>query len=219
MDGETLAQWQAFFDEDALRMAEDHQAYCESGDYWQIHWRTRALCSYYASPERVNIPAFFYDGGFPGEEPTEEEKAWVYAAKYGDGEHGAIEVHRYSAEKVDMVLKAYFGLSLGKTQKVGLYPEKNFLYNPETDCYYTAHNDALAAGPRLLAGYTLADGSVALVYVDQCLSYSDTDGQWRTGTLESFTVLEPQEDGTWRFLCNLPLDGFTYFEYARLPAA
>ena len=95
-------------------------------------WYAMALTSTYATPEQVDIAAFFADG-FPYESdvpPTDLE--WELL-KNIEGFQRNEYFRRMKKSAMDEVLITVFGLTLEQTDGVGL---EKLTYLEETDCYY-----------------------------------------------------------------------------------
>lgn len=124
------------------------------GDYW---WYNMALTSEYDCPENLDLYSFFYNGfkdevAGPEElERLEQEGLWM-----------ELDIQKNPVQKMDQILKAYFGLSLEQTNGVGL---DGMIYLAETDSYYKCAGDFWCGeGAGFCRGYRSEDGRVVLYY-------------------------------------------------------
>ena len=124
------------------------------GDYW---WYNMALTSEYDRPENLDLYSFFYNGFIdevagPEElERLEQEGLWM-----------ELDIQKNPVQKMDQVLKTYFGLSLEQTNGVGL---DGMIYLAETDSYYKCAGDFWCGeGAVFSRGHRTEDGRVVLYY-------------------------------------------------------
>lgn len=124
------------------------------GDYW---WYNMAMTSEYACPEDLDLYNFFYNGfkdevaGPEEREKLEQEGLWM-----------ELDIQKNPREKMDALLKTYFGLSLEQTNGVGL---DGMIYLAETDSYYKCAGDFnCGEGAVFTRGYRTEDGRVVLYY-------------------------------------------------------
>lgn len=106
-----------------------------------------AMGSIYESPASMDIGLIFYDGfhlGDPGWESFSPDEV-AYLLEQGFSRD--ISAQKRPAEQLDEILNAYFGISL-----YDVAIPADWVYYPETDSYYSNHNDAY-----LVHSFTLMD--------------------------------------------------------------
>ena len=151
----------------------------------EADWYSRALTSCYDSPAGIDLFQLFY-GGIPGADntPSAEELAFL---KDQPGYEPDFDLVRIPAKEMDRVLTEYFGITLADTKQIGL---ENFMYDPDTDCYYHCHTDT----------------NLGFREVKSCEDLGS--GLWRIGYTtplgESCIVALQQTANGWLILFNLP---------------
>lgn len=103
------------------------------------NWYNLALTCYYTIPSELDVYKFFYNGfpDIPSNYATAEERELLKDMPNFDLLEYC-EITQLPAERMDAVLKEYFGIPLSAFDMTG-----NPLYYVEsTDCYYIFHNDA-----------------------------------------------------------------------------
>lgn len=150
-------------------------------------WYNMSLKSLYDTPAQIDLYQLFYSAPWGDLSLSEEDLAFVK-------EHGLDPeisfVHKYPAEKMNEVLLKHLGITLEQTDGVGL---DQFLYNPDTDCYYDMHGDLSMGYPNFLKGIQSENGDVIIFY--EMHSF--------VRDMQDFAVtLRQQEDGTYWILSN-----------------
>lgn len=124
------------------------------GEYW---WYNMAMTSEYARPEDLDLYNFFYNG-FKDEVAGPEEREKLEQA----GLWMELDIQKNPREKMDQLLKTYFGRSLEQMSGVGL---DGMIYLVETDSYYKCAGDFnCGEGTVFTRGYRTEDGRVVLYY-------------------------------------------------------
>lgn len=124
------------------------------GEYW---WYNMAMTSEYACPEDLDLYNFFYNG-FKDEIAGAEEREKLEKA----GLWMELDIQKNPREKMDTLLKTYFGLSLEQMSGVGL---EYMIYLEETDSYYKCAGDfCCGESAQFHRGYWTEDGRIVLHY-------------------------------------------------------
>lgn len=162
---------------------------------YDSNWYNQAMTHVFNSPEELWLSEFFYNG-FPEEsnEPTPEENAFLHncwsASNWLEVEGNLeLDLVRLPADRMDQILRQYFGIGLADTRGYGL---EQLTYWDDTDCYYSAHGDNNAVFDFTVDLVTLSsDGNYQVRYsVD--------------GGAESYVItLKPNGDG-YLIVSNLP---------------
>lgn len=126
-------------------------------------WYNMALSCYFAAPEYVNLD-WFFTNGFDGETISQEEEELLTQM----GIRVDRDTKKNPREKMDQVLKTYFGISLEQTKGVGLGENWDEMpYVEETDSYYAdSHGYVSKRNPKFTKGHRTEDGKVVLFYPD-----------------------------------------------------
>ena len=114
--------------------------------------RSMLLVSEYNDPQDIDLFRTFYHGFHHG--ITQEERDAL-------GWNGYFNEVKVTAAEMDQTLRAYLGLGLEETNKVGL---DTFNYLSAYNAYYTAHTDFGGDWFTMRSGRVRADGTIALVY-------------------------------------------------------
>lgn len=149
------------------RLTEDElKKYAEYfGDY--NIWYAQALTSLYDSAKMVELKELFYNG-FPevnAEGLTDAEQAYIDAL-YADSSC-KLDAYRIPIDKMDEVLKQYFGISYEKAAKVGI---DKMHYWEKTGCFYQYHSDTNSTQMVPYAGVQRPNGNIVLFYEHECSS-------------------------------------------------
>ena len=157
-----------------------------------INWYNMALCVTFSSPEDLDLDLFF-NNGFDDERSvlTEAEEAFLSA----QGVALDHDLYRLPREKMDAVLRQYFGITLEQTNGVGL---EDAAYDPGTGCYYIDPGGYVCA-----EDFVFTDG-----YYDEAsetlrLYYTDFIDREFVVTLQS---LRSQNLAGYHILSNLPAE-------------
>lgn len=157
-----------------------------------INWYNMALCVSFSSPEDLDLDLFF-NNGFDDERSdlTEAEEAFLSA----QGVRLDHDLYRLPVEKMDAVLRKYFGLTLEQTNGVGL---DDAAYDPETGCYYMDPGGYVCAEDFVFTdGYYHEASEILRLY------YTDFVGREFVITMQS---LRPQNLVGYHILSNLPAE-------------
>lgn len=173
-------------------------------DYNPGYWR--ALGVVFESPQDAPLYFLFYNGASL---PSTGSWADLDAAQrdflLGQGFLTEMDLQILPAEAVEAVLQRLFGVGLADVT----IPAE-WVYNPDTDCYYTNHNDAWL-GTGTVTGYQqMPDGTVKLYYIADCV-YDDPalpgSCDFEAGEYyfdaEMILTLRPMDDGRWQILSNV----------------
>lgn len=167
-------------------------AFGEDPGHHGVNLYHMALCSEYASPEETDVFSLFYNGfRDESQQPTAEEEAFLKDRIDGLDEKDLI---RIPGEKMDALLRLYFGVDLAQTRGVGL---EKLVYFADTDCYYHAATGLhLKENYLFTDGYCHEDGQIVLYYTDTLLG-----GEYAV-------VLMPQNgEAPYRVVSNLKVSG------------
>ncbi len=137
------------------------------GDYKT--WYAQALTSFYDSAKMVDLKELFYNG-FPevnAEGLTDAEQEYIDAL-YADSSC-KLDAYRIPTDKMDEVLKQYFGTPYEKTAKVGT---DKMHYWEETGCFYQYHSDTNSTQMTPYAGVQRPNGNVILFYEHEWGGYA-----------------------------------------------
>ena len=135
----------------------------------------------YEKPEDIDLYELFYCAGSTS--LTDEELKAVFG--YDSREDMVCPAYKLTAAEMDRVLTQYTGLTLERTNKVGL---DKFIRSAGYDAYYFGHGDTNYCG-RL--DFTLGTREGKTVRL-----YQGSGSEWTCVTLEE------QEDGSWWFKSN-----------------
>ena len=116
--------------------------------------RSMLLVSEYSNPRDIDLYRTFYHGFHYVPDISQAERDAL-------GWNGYFEEIKVTRAEMDQTLRAYLGLGLEQTNKVGL---DLFHYLPEYGAYYTAHTDFGGDWFTMRSGRIRGDGSIALVY-------------------------------------------------------
>ena len=149
-------------------------------------WYAQALTSYYDHPAGIDLFQLFYNG-IPGvnNTPSKEELTFLNGQP---GYNPDFDLFRIPGQEMDRVLGEYLGID--RTEALGL-GMANFMYDPQSDCYYHCHTDTNASCPTVTAAQELPNGDWQVLYTD--------------GFLGDGVVTLRQRDGKWQILSNLPI--------------
>lgn len=149
-------------------------------------WYNLALVSRYAMPEDVDLYTLFYNG-FRDETLTQAELDRLEEL----GMWMDLDIQKNPAEKMDQVLRDYFGVTLEESAKEGL---EDMIYLEETDSYYKCCGDfCCMERVEFTRGYRMESGRIRLWYGDYM------GEEW-------VVTLDPQPDGTYHVISNLPAE-------------
>lgn len=111
------------------------------------NWYLAAMGSVFGQPAEMDLGLVFYGGFNPGDSGwdgfTSEEASYLLE----QGFYRNMSAQKMPAEQLDEILNTYFGISL-----YDVNIPVDWVYYPETDCYYSNHNDAY-----LVHGFTVMD--------------------------------------------------------------
>lgn len=111
------------------------------------NWYLAAMGSVFGQPAEMDLGLVFYGGFNPGDSGwdgfTSEEVSYLLE----QGFYRNMSAQKMPAEQLDEILNTYFGISLYDAAI-----PSDWVYYPETDCYYSNHNDAY-----LVHGFTVMD--------------------------------------------------------------
>lgn len=178
-------------DEDQLAAYE----YLFSWEGEMIH--ARAAGHVYSNPADVDLYYVFYNGvGYPGHWTTipESEKDLLLAEGFWD----EMDIQIMPADLLEATLQWYFGVGLADVQ----IPEE-WVYSPETDTYYSNHNDAYATGVTM-TGYTQLDDDTVVLHliVDMVHDHEFEDVIWDAAM---DMTIRPYEGGG-QIVSNVPAE-------------
>ncbi len=162
---------------------------CDSETYYN-NWYTKALTSYYSSPEEIDLYWLFLYGG-SGVTASEEEEQYYIDNKI-KGEDGYIgELFCINEDIVNAALEKCLGITVSQT-KDGLMAFNNLLYYEKTGNYLMNLTEGWDI-PILFTGATqLENGDVELYYLFQ--------------EQESVVTMR-NKNGTWKIVSNQSVNG------------
>lgn len=125
----------------------------------RVNYYNRLLSCIFEAPEQVDYTVLFFDqDADEAWELTDAEIAFLTESKC-DLKTG--RVVRVSSQKMDEVLQKHLGLTLEKTDKIGM---ENMVYFPETDCYYYVKYSFGELDVYFQKGTWLEDGNVEIIH-------------------------------------------------------
>lgn len=130
------------------------EQYFAMGDSRVPNIRSMLLVSEYGDPRDIDLYRLFYHGLTYVPDISQAELDAL-------GWDGPGEKYKVTAAQMNQVLRAYLGLTLEETNRVGL---DNFRYLPEYDAYYASHNDSEADSFVMNWGWFNEDGTISLIY-------------------------------------------------------
>lgn len=153
------------------------------------NWYNFALKSHYESPADVDLLNMFYDA--PRMEVTQAEIERI------ENPHNV--VHKYPVSMMNKALDQVFGITLEDANLVGT---ERMTYLADYDSYYHVHGNQIITKYNFELGVQKEDGTIKLYY-------RPTENYTRLEYPHSATAcvtLEPQPDGTYRIVSNLPVN-------------
>lgn len=175
---ERLLEYQALFDWDGALIC------------------NRAAGYPYSRPEDVDLYWLFYGGvDYPGswDSISQADRDLLVRAGFWTD----LDIQIMPAALVEEVLQKYFAVGLEDVT----IPEE-WVYSPETDTYYSNHNDAYINVVTVIGYDDLADGTVRLrLLVDAVHEGHGEDMQWYSNATMLMT-LRPTEDGGYQIISN-----------------
>lgn len=157
----------------------------------------RAAGQVYTTPSDVDLSYVFYNGvDYPGDWTTisESEKDFLLAEGFWD--EGDIQI--MPADLLEAELQWYFGVGLADVQ----IPEE-WAYSPETDTYYSNHNDAYVT-LATVTGYTQLDNETVVLHLIVDMVH---DHDWENVVHDAAMdmTIRPYEGGG-QILSNVPAE-------------
>lgn len=182
LTGEELAYFnEEFFNNDTV------------GSTVGLNIHNQFLGSIYERPEDIDLYELFYCGTGISETMTEAERQLT--GSFDESGEVICPTDKLSVYAINTVLLENTGLTLEQTAQKGM---EQFQYLPEYESYYHTHGDTnYFHSVQISAGERQGD-TIRLYYPDRYAHYADYD--WLCVTLES------QEDGSYRFVSNLPAE-------------
>lgn len=154
----------------------------------------QALGCVFETPERLPVYFFFYNGvGHPGSwgDVAEAERTALLQAGLTD----EMDLQIMPAQKLEAALRQYFGVDLAEVE----IPAE-WVYSPDSDCYYSNHNDAWVTSAQVTEVRETAEGLIRVFYTADFVFYNPT-GEFDLDTGEYLSdaamvlTLRPVEDG------------------------
>lgn len=182
LTGEELAYFnEEFFNNDTV------------GSTVGLNIHNQFLGSIYERPEDIDLYELFYCGTGISETMTEAERQLT--GSFDENGEAICPTDKLSVDTINTVLLENTGLTLEQTAQKGM---EQFQYLPEYESYYHSHGDTnYFHSVQITAGERQGE-TIRLYYPDRYAHYADYD--WLCVTLES------QEDGSYRFVSNLPAE-------------
>ena len=116
----------------------------------------------FETPAQINLGRLFYMGARGDDTPYEEhlsDAEWAFLDSISDY-YRNFDVVYISKDTVESVLETYFGITLEETEQIGM---DRFVYNPDTNRYYSAISDVgYAFNFKVVGGYHDLDGNTIL---------------------------------------------------------
>ena len=150
----------------------------------------------YDRPEDMDLNSLFYGGvdypGSWGSISDTEQDLLMQAGFWRD-----MDIQIMPAALLEEKLQRYFGVGLDDVKI-----PRGWAYSPDTDTYYSNHNDALGCGATVTGHENLPDGSV-LVHLTVDTVQAGEDWYWDT---PMDMTLRPV-DGVWQIVSNVFAQG------------
>lgn len=166
----------------------------------------RALGIVFESPQDLPLYFFFYNGASLPPSGSWDDLDQVqrdFLVQQGFMEEMDIQI--LPAEDLEAVLQRLFGVGLADVQ----IPAE-WVYNPDTDCYYTNHNDAWGSTATVTGYQAMPDGTVRLyciaasVYDDPSLPGAcDFEAGEFYSDVEMILTLRPMDDERYQIVSNV----------------
>lgn len=151
----------------------------------------------YTCPEEVDLYYLFYGGiDYPGDWTTisESEKDFLLA----EGFWQECDIQIMPADLLEAELQWYFGVGLDDVQIPG-----EWAYSPETDTYYSNHNDAYITFATV-TGYTQLDEETVVLHLTVDMVHDHDWEETRYDAAMDMTI-RPYEGGG-RIISNVPAE-------------
>ena len=148
-------------------------------------WYAQALTSYYDQPAGIDLFQLFYNG-IPGVDNTPGPAELAFLNDQ-PGYNPEFDLVRIPGQEMDRVLGEYLGID--RTEALGLGLEQ-FMYDPQSDCYYHSHTDTNANAPTVTAAAELPNGNWQVLYTNDFLG-------------NGVAILHGHED-KWQLVSNRP---------------
>lgn len=160
---------------------------------WDGEWLYNlAAGQAYDRPADVDLHSLFYNGvdypGSWGSISDTEQDLLMQAGFWRD-----MDIQIMPADLLEEKLQRYFGVGLTDVRI-----PTGWAYSPETDTYYSNHNDALACGVTVMGRENLPDGAVLLHLMVDAVQVGE---EWYWETAMDMT-LRPV-DGVWQIVSNV----------------
>ena len=164
---------------------------------WDGEWiYALAAGQAYERPEDVDLNSLFYTGvDYPGSWGSISESEQDLLENAGFWREMDIQI--MPAALLEEKLQRYFGVGLDDVKI-----PRGWAYSPDTDTYYSNHNDALGCGVTVMGHENLPDGSV-LVHLTVDAVQVGEDWYWET---PMDMTLRPV-DGVWQIVSNVFAQG------------
>lgn len=157
----------------------------------------RAAGQVYTTPSDVDLSYVFYNGvDYPGDWTTISESERDFLLAEGFWDEGDIQI--MPADLLEAELQWYFGVGLADVK----IPEE-WVYSPDTDTYYSNHNDAYVT-LATVTGYTQLDEETVVLHLTVDIVH---DHDWEEVTYDAAMdmTIRPYEGGG-RILSNVPAE-------------
>ena len=151
---EELNYFQSFLEQDLTI-----QGNCRPESNWfnlVVEWE-------FETPAQINLGRLFYMGARGDDTPYEEhlsDAEWAFLDSISE-RYRNFDVVYISKDTVESVLETYFGITLEETEQIGM---DRFVYNPDTNRYYSAISDVgFAFDFKVVGGYHDLDSNTVLI--------------------------------------------------------
>ena len=142
-----------------------------SNETGRTDFANSCLSSFYDSPQDIDLNKFFYNGF-----SAEIEDADISFLE-NQGADLSMDIIKLPRTDMDRILTQYFGITLAETSRKGM---ENFYYNPETDTYYTLHNDCFYEYINIQEQHPGENGTITIIYTTKSLPDSTGENEKRT---------------------------------------
>lgn len=146
-----------------------------SNETGRTDFANSCLSSFYDSPQDIDLNKFFYNGF-----SAEIEDADISFLE-NQGADLSMDIIKLPRTDMDRILTQYFGITLAETSRKGM---ENFYYNPETDTYYTLHNDCFYEYINIQEQHPGENGTITIIYTTKSLPDSTGENEKRTAVLK-----------------------------------
>ena len=128
----------------------------------ESNWFNRVVDWDFETPAQINLGRRLCMGAGGDDTPYEEHLSvaeWAFLDSISDY-YRNFDVVYISKDTVESVLETYFGITLEETEQIGM---DRFVYNPDTNRYYSAISDVgFAFNFKVVGGYHDLDGNTIL---------------------------------------------------------